>query len=78
MNVDRRDSEQVYDEQAGDFAAKAPKLLTWEFIVSPAIKKHFEPFFSSRDKKDIKARVEGCASGRDVATIVAGGIPQAI
>ena len=70
--IDARDSQQVYDRDAKDFADKAPSLLTYEFIGKPFILESLRRFVTVNP--DTKALDVGSASGRIVELLISQGI----
>jgi len=70
--TDKRDSAKVYDKAAKDFRNIAPELLTYKYVVRPAIKKALDKFVpKNRDEK--KVLDVGSASGRNVHALITEG-----
>lgn len=69
---DQRDNRKVYDKAAQAFRGKATELLTYKYIVRPAllgaVNRHFP-----NDRTNLKVLDVGSASGRNVHTLVQNG-----
>ena len=70
---DQTNMRQVYDAAAPDFRAVAPVLLTYKYIVRPAIERALAKFFPTDRRSTAKVLDVGSASGRNVHTLMEAG-----
>lgn len=71
MKSEQRDMAHVYDKAAKDFRKKAPELLTYKYIVRPALETALdENFPPEQERESVKVLDIGSASGRNVRTLI--------
>ncbi len=66
--INRRDSKEVYDEQAEDFAKRAPILLSWGFVGKPMLTELLKERLSNTG--ELRGLDVGSASGRVVQLLI--------